>query len=336
MNSKTGILKKIRTAVKKSCSESFSSFLFSWRGSGFIRVTAKISAVALAAAVIPSGVFSGNTQKAHASRNVETVVATLPPSEQNVTPAPSGTASGPSAAGSTSSPAAVSGHRENTATKEGVSIRFVKWKKVKKLKDGTVYEKLVYFKPVVRIPGNTRAQNKLNSSVNEKFKAFKQKAREARKEAKKYARRNPEGKPYSFKMKFAKQRCDSKVLVFCGTLRSFMGGESAGLSSCDMNFDVHTGDLLTLKNISNKPDKFGKLIRKKVIRKCEKKYSGKLNVNYRDALDRSVICDGNWYFDTKGIVFVADENSIAPYSQGTFVFSIKYGKLKYLKKEYKL
>lgn len=122
-------------------------------------------------------------------------------------------------------------------------------------------------------------------------------------------------------------RIDNSVLSFVFTDVSFTGGVHPNSYSNARNYNLRTGELIHIADIT---DDFGNL--KNLISNYIKQNALSENVqdmyyeNWQESIDDE-IADYNWYFSEDGITIIINEYIIAPHAAGIIFFTIPYSEL---------
>ena len=136
--------------------------------------------------------------------------------------------------------------------------------------------------------------------------------------------------PYLYSVSYTPMRADQSVLSIFGSTSIYTGGAHPDHLGFGANYDMVTGEVLTLGSILTNIDQKTKL-RDLVIVALddiaqERHLSGYKNyVNQRFERDEST--DQDWFFTNTGIAFFFDPYEIAPYSEGTIVAEVPYSSL---------
>ena len=137
--------------------------------------------------------------------------------------------------------------------------------------------------------------------------------------------------PYLNSISYAPKRIDQSVLSLYGSNLQFDGGAHAENTSRAANYNVLTGDVLTLGSIvveESSINKLCNLVITKLQAVADEKY-------LRDGFEQSVkqrfngdeSTDESWYFSATGLCFYFDQYAIAPYSSGVITVEIPYAEL---------
>ena len=136
---------------------------------------------------------------------------------------------------------------------------------------------------------------------------------------------------YFYGLSYNPQRIDQKVLSFCGDKVKYLGAAHAEISRKAANYDLSTGDVLTLASIMTTEataDDFCNLVLEALAERAEGDYLREgysEDVKHRFTADASQ--DENWYFTNIGLCFYFDPYEIAPYTSGVITAEIPYEKL---------
>ena len=137
--------------------------------------------------------------------------------------------------------------------------------------------------------------------------------------------------PYFYKTLYSPTRIDHGVLSLFGTQNSYSGGTHGNLSCVSANYDLSTGDVLTLGSIMHmdaSKDQFIALIIEKL--KCEAD-TLQLFDGFEDGVYHRLGGDENlyedFYFTTTGLTFFFAPYEIAPYSAGVITVEVPYEEL---------
>lgn len=137
--------------------------------------------------------------------------------------------------------------------------------------------------------------------------------------------------PYSFTMRYVPMRIDAGVLSLFGSTITYSGGSHPEYACISANYNLVSGDSLTLGSILTHVDKIDDL-RDLVIEKLDAQAEEKvLQSGYRDVINDRFAgeesYDGDWYFSETGLCFYFAPYEIAPYSSGVIIAEIPYSEL---------
>lgn len=137
--------------------------------------------------------------------------------------------------------------------------------------------------------------------------------------------------PYFYGFTYNPQRIDQKVLSFYGDKVMFSGAAHPERSRKGANYDLATGDVLTLASIMTTKattEDFCQLVLDALAVRAEGDF---LREGYAEDVKRRFTADPtqdeNWYFTTEGLCFYFDPYEIAPYASGIITAVIPYEKL---------
>jgi len=138
--------------------------------------------------------------------------------------------------------------------------------------------------------------------------------------------------PYLYQITYSPTRIDHKVLSLFGNNVVFSGNGHPERTCVSANYDLITGDVLTLASIMNKDAKteqFYQLVLNNLSEMAEGDY---LYENYKEIVKTRFAVDASqdeaWYFTQTGLSFYFAPYEIAPYSSGVVTVEIPYEKLK--------
>lgn len=137
--------------------------------------------------------------------------------------------------------------------------------------------------------------------------------------------------PYLCSITYAPTRIDQTVLSLYGTNVHYTGGAHAVLAPRAANYNIVTGDVLTLGSIitdANAVEKLCALTIENLSAVADEKYlrnGFEETVQQRFSVEESY--DEDWYFTTTGLCFYFDQYAIAPYSSGVITAEIPYAEL---------
>ncbi|MBQ6840266.1 MAG: DUF3298 domain-containing protein [Oscillospiraceae bacterium] len=142
---------------------------------------------------------------------------------------------------------------------------------------------------------------------------------------------NPDWIPYFFDLIYNPTRVDHSVLSLYGEAVSYSGGNHPIPLCTAANYNIVTGDVLTLGSILyhiDSKDALVDLVIKNLDAIAEEKY---LLDGYEDAVrkrfNRDESFDEDWYFTDDSLCFYFAPYEIAPYTSGVIVAEIPYSEL---------
>ena len=139
---------------------------------------------------------------------------------------------------------------------------------------------------------------------------------------------------YAYTVTYAPARIDENVMSFLGTETSYDGSSRASHSSVSVNYDLTTGEALSLRGIfheENFADALCDMIISGLKPKAEELY-GDYESIVREMFTTNTPIN-NWYFTAEGLCFFFSPYEIAPYTAGTIVSTIPYENLSGLLKD---
>lgn len=128
-------------------------------------------------------------------------------------------------------------------------------------------------------------------------------------------------------------RADNSALSVIYTENCYLGGAHGSYGSNAYNFDVTTGELLTLDKLSQDEDFADFLVERMLaLTEQDKSYSDRILEDFlpeggKEEAFRKLLRDGSWYFDEEGLVIFSDLEELGPYAAGVVEFRIAYADL---------
>ena len=137
--------------------------------------------------------------------------------------------------------------------------------------------------------------------------------------------------PYFSDLTYNPTRIDQSVLSLYGSYVTYNGGIHPEYTCMAANYDMVTGDVLTLGSILYHADALEPL-RDLVIEKLdamaqEKKLFHDFDETVKSRFSREESYDEDWYFSQNGLCFYFAPYEIAPYTSGTIIAEIPYPEL---------
>ena len=137
--------------------------------------------------------------------------------------------------------------------------------------------------------------------------------------------------PYSCTVRFDPTRLDQSVLSLYGTSVSYSGGSHPDRTCLAANYDLITGDALTLGSILTHEDATNHLCQLVIDALDKIKAEKQLHTGYADLVKERFSgeesYDDDWYFSETGLCFYFAPYEIAPYSSGIVTAEVPYSKL---------
>ena len=137
--------------------------------------------------------------------------------------------------------------------------------------------------------------------------------------------------PYFYQTLYSPTRIDRGVLSLFGIQHSYSGGIHGNMNCIAANYDLTTGDVLTLGSIMHMDadkDTFIQIISNKL---AEKQEEYQLYDDFQDGVLTRLNVDENlyedFYFTPSGLCFFFSPYEIAPYSSGIITVEIPYSEL---------
>lgn len=230
--------------------------------------------------------------------------------------------------------------QDNQQETAAVKIKMVEEPKESAAEDGTVLVYGSFRYPVVTIENNEEVANKINADIAKEKEAFEKSYNDYIELAKtdyESAASNPdyEFTGYNLTESFQVQRNNNNVLALTESDQDYTGGAHGNYGTYGINYDLTTGERMTLDNLSEDASKFRTEILEKIkeMGKTDP-YKQRLDDGYENNLESVLLADGKWYFSNSGMVFFANPYELGCYAAGTIEFSIPYEEISGLKENY--
>lgn len=137
--------------------------------------------------------------------------------------------------------------------------------------------------------------------------------------------------PYVYSALYDAMRIDENVLSLAGTVISWSGGSHPNYNCVYANYDMVTGDVMTLGSILTHKDRSADLCQLLIDAIAPIREESGIWSDYdsfiRDRFAADISYDDAWYFDSQGLCFRFTPYEIAPYASGIISVTIPYDKL---------
>ncbi len=197
--------------------------------------------------------------------------------------------------------------------------------------------------PQFSIEGNSKASDRINSSILREFNTFwnfeTENAGYAEEEYLMSLDSTEASSPilYTGEFSYKLKRCDDKIISIVFIQSDYTGGAHGNVWSYGATFDTATGERLYLKSLSEDHTAFHQMILDNLtdqsllpVYKESYLFEGS-DADIDGFLTNDSAC---WYFDRSGISFISNPYVLGPYAAGTFEFNIPYESLTGLKHAY--
>lgn len=199
-----------------------------------------------------------------------------------------------------------------------------------------------YDKVSVVIEGNEEAANLIMEWFTKNEGAFQESVAETLEWAKENQDMIESTASYYQTYGFAVTRNDGRVLSFSSNTGGYDGGAHGYYMEYGANFDVMTGQFLSIADVVTDEAAFQEICVQEMLRQCEDlKAEGILFDEEMIFPSLKGVLEGKmeseeWYFMEEGIRFISNIYEIAPYAAGEITFDIPYEMVnETLKEEYK-
>lgn len=230
--------------------------------------------------------------------------------------------------------------QNNQQETTAIKIKMVEEPKEYNAEDGTSLVSGSFRYPVVTIENNEEAAQKINDDIAKEKAAYEKSFNDYVELAKtdyESAASNPdyEFTGYNLTESFQVQRNNNNVLALTELDQDYTGGAHGNYGTYGINYDITTGERITLENLSEDASKFRTDILEKIKEMAKTdSYKQMLDEGYENNLESVLLADGKWYFSNSGLLFFANPYELGCYAAGTIEFSIPYEELSGLKENY--
>lgn len=146
--------------------------------------------------------------------------------------------------------------------------------------------------------------------------------------------------PFAADRSYEIHRGDSKVLSLCCLDYLNLGGPHGTIIRKSMNFDMETGELLSLEDLSEDPDSFRTFLLHQMVNMAENReeISGAIDWYEKEEYEQafsSLLRQGSWYFENSDFVIQSLPYELGAYAAGPVSFRIPLAELtEYVKPSY--
>lgn len=141
---------------------------------------------------------------------------------------------------------------------------------------------------------------------------------------------------YYYNTHYSVQRMDDTVFSAIKYVETYMGGAHGSSIQSGVNFDMRTGEMILLSDLSDNQEEFTTFLKEKLLALADEKQAEE-NLFFPEYQENiaDIITDDTFYFSKEGVCFISQEYVLQPYAAGTVVLCIPYDELKgQLKDEY--
>lgn len=226
-----------------------------------------------------------------------------------------------------------SNHTDESGIPSRVSVTADETHNEIKADDGTVLLTSDVSMPVVSIEGAEDAAAKINADIADYYAVFSS----SDEETVSMARSDYEASQadenggwfhgYGQSASFRVTRMDDKVLSLELTVYSDTGGAHGNYGSVGKNYDLRTGNLIGLMDLSADYEAFHATALDYMVNLAQTPaYKDRLFEPSKADLDSALFDGENWTFTLSGISFFADPYALGPYASGEIYFRLPYEK----------
>lgn len=217
------------------------------------------------------------------------------------------------------------------AASSPVSVTFEETRDEIKADDGTVLLENSTSMPVVAIEGADDIAAKINADIETHYNlSSDEETLEMAKTDYEASQADEDGgwfHGYAQSVTANVTRMDDKVLSLEITAYSDTGGAHGNYGVIGKNYDIKTGELISLEDLTGDYDAFHAAALDYIVNLAETPtYQEKLFGPSKDDLDSALFEWGKWVFTQSGISFMSDPYVLGPYAAGEIYFRIPYEK----------
>lgn len=217
------------------------------------------------------------------------------------------------------------------AASSPVSVTFEETRDEIKADDGTVLLENSTSMPVVAIEGADDIAAKINADIETHYNlSSDEETLEMAKSDYEASQADEDGgwfHGYAQSVTANVTRMDDKVLSLEITAYSDTGGAHGNYGVIGKNYDIKTGELISLEDLTGDYDAFHAAALDYIVNLTETPtYQEKLFGPSKDDLDSALFEWGKWVFTQSGISFMSDPYVLGPYAAGEIYFRIPYEK----------
>ena len=229
-----------------------------------------------------------------------------------------------------------------TGTAKGVIYTSEDFNETLAADDGFEYFKCEYQVPSIEIKDNVPAAAAINDYILSSVESYRTDIDLNALEAESFYNMTlseddiePSGFPYTLTSDFQPARLDGKIVSLCELAYSYTGGAHGTTVKSGYNFDASTGNLLTLSSIAVDPARLKSSAKEYILEALSGPQAEDYMLfdNYESSIDY-VFDEGSWYMTDNGVVFIAGQYLIAPFSSGILEFEVPYSRLESLNEAY--
>ena len=220
---------------------------------------------------------------------------------------------------------------DNTEINTSITLTFTEDTDTVTAEDGTELYTNICNYPTVEIDGNPKATELINADIMERVDAFKNSS-----EIQEAAKENYELYPEYFNsygdwLFIGSPRADMDVISLGMVYESYSGGAHGNLVNVAVNYDPHTGDILSFSDLSDDVEQFRiNTLEYNQKTAATEEYAERLFTTdsiTNGELENVLYEEDKWYFSDEGLVFISDPYMLGPWAAGTIEFTIPYEEL---------
>ncbi|MBA4686044.1 MAG: DUF3298 domain-containing protein [Candidatus Galacturonibacter soehngenii] len=193
--------------------------------------------------------------------------------------------------------------------------------------------------PVVTIPGNEEASQKINAYYKESEKKQEEKIKEYIDYATDHFSllntdqvENWNG--YGLGDIYGSKRVDQAAISIVDDTYEYAGGAHPNTTRTAQNFDTQSGNLLTLKDVLTDEEKGIAFVNEFLLKKMKESEDELGFFEDYENYVKDILTDQTWYFSDEGFVVISNVYIVSPYAAGIQEYVIPYSQFPYLVEKY--
>lgn len=231
--------------------------------------------------------------------------------------------------------------KNSTKNSSYISIIFEDRSREERDKNGNLLLTVTSNIPIVAIPDNEEASQKINAYYQESEKKQEEKI----KEYIEYATDNftllntdqvKYWNGYGLGDIYSSKRVDQTVISIVDDTYEYAGGAHPNTTRSAQNFDTMTGNLLMLKDVLTDEEKGRQFIIDYLLKKMKESEDKVGFFEDYESSAKDILTDQTWYFSDEGLVVISNVYIVSPYAAGIQEYVIPYSEFPYLKEKYVL
>lgn len=229
--------------------------------------------------------------------------------------------------------------KKNLENNSNISVVFEDRSREERDKKGNLLLTVTSNIPVVTIPGNEEASQKINAYYKESEKKQEEKIKEYIDYATDHFSllntdqvENWNG--YGLGDIYGSKRVDQAAISIVDDTYEYAGGAHPNTTRTAQNFDTQSGNLLTLKDVLTDEEKGIAFVNEFLLKKMKESEDELGFFEDYENYVKDILTDQTWYFSDEGFVVISNVYIVSPYAAGIQEYVIPYSQFPYLVEKY--